>query len=573
LIICFDNDRYVAQSDFRERHTLKDAGFYWDGDSKLWFTRDPRRAVKLFDSCDDTCREVLTGLGITPIIEKEKKIVSSRALDADVDIPSPKGLVYMPFQRAGIDFINNRGNVLLGDEMGLGKTIQVIGYMNLCDGELSSDMNSDSFDKLYKYPVLIICPASLKRNWYNEITKWMVRRHSIVIVDSKMKRIPKAEIVIINYDIVKKFPEQLKAFDWEMIVCDEAHRLKNSKTGWTKVILGKKTFEYKGGIIEGDAKLVYLTGTPIPNRVKEIWTLISSLDSVQWRNQTIFKRRYCAAYKNDYGQYVDTGASNLDELQEKMRSSFMIRRLKSEVLTDLPSKFRQVIELDCNSPECRRVVAQELLEYDRKKARIKSLVSKVDSLRKSDNTDAYKDAVQKLNQARLTDLSKMAELRKATAVAKLPQVISHIKSVLLETKKVVVFAHHHVILDELIRQFPGSAVLTGKTSTSGSKRQDSVDYFQETPECRVFIGQIQAAGVGITLTASNVVIFAEMDWTHANMAQAEDRCHRIGQTKGVLVQYLVLDGSLDSHMAKMLVSKEDIANRALDKKPMQAELI
>jgi hypothetical protein len=159
--------------------------------------------------------------------------------------------------------------------------------------------------------------------------------------------------------------------------------------------------------------------------------------------------------------------------------------------------------------------------------------------------------------------AEMSKVRHATAVAKLPQVIEYLHTALDDSEdKIVVMAHHHDVVNAIAREFGDLAVvLTGETND----RQTPVDRFQNDPGCRLFIGSIRAAGVGITLTAASHVVFAELDWTPGNISQAEDRCHRIGQRESVLVQHLVLDGSLDARMAKVVVDKQEVIDQALDR--------
>ena len=185
-------------------------------------------------------------------------------------------------------------------------------------------------------------------------------------------------------------------------------------------------------------------------------------------------------------------------------------------------------------------------------------------LAKGGPEDEYKHAVEALQAGARAAFTEMAKLRHDTALAKAPHVIAHIEDALEGSEgKVVLFAHHHDVVAALAEALGAQAVvLTGETPFPA--RQAAVDRFQSDPACRVFIGSITAAGVGLTLTAASHVVFAELDWVPANITQAEDRLHRIGQTQAVLVQHLVLDGSLDATMARRLVDKQEVIDRALD---------
>jgi hypothetical protein len=271
--------------------------------------------------------------------------------------------------------------------------------------------------------------------------------------------------------------------------------------------------------------------------------------------------RYCAGYKGEWGWNFD-GHSHLDELQTRLRSTIMVRRLKADVLTDLPAKRRQVIVLPSNGAAA--LIEAERAASARHEADLFAAQVAVELAKAGDDEQAYKDAVAKVRGVVQTAFTEMAKLRHDTALAKVPAVVER---VLDATGKVVIMAHHKDVIAGiragLEEEHPGSVVtLTGDDGMTD--RQESVDRFQNDPACKYFIGSIRAAGVGITLTASSHVVFAELDWTPGMMSQAEDRCHRIGQRDSVLVQHLVLDQSLDANLATTLVAKQEVIDKALD---------
>ena len=257
-----------------------------------------------------------------------------------------------------------------------------------------------------------------------------------------------------------------------------------------------------------------------------------------------------------------TGSANLHELQTKLRGCIMIRRLKADVLTELPAKRRAVIELSQNGAA--KAVKAEQEGWAEYQDLLEDLRTRVELAKASDKAEDYEAAVEKLKKAASAAFTEMAKLRHATAVAKIPYVIGHINDSIEGGKKVIVFAWHKDVINALEVEFGERAVsVTGDTPMA--RRQDAVDRFQTDPECWVFLGNIQAAGVGLTLTASSHVIFAELDWVPGNVTQAEDRAHRIGQKEMVLVQHLVLEGSLDAKMARTIVQKQIVIDQALDK--------
>jgi SWI/SNF-related matrix-associated actin-dependent regulator 1 of chromatin subfamily A len=473
------------------------------------------------------------------VVETENAAkAASRAIDADVNIPVPEGLSYLPFQRAGIAFASTRQNVLIGDEMGLGKTIQAIGCINA----------DDSVKK-----VLVVCPASLKLNWKREMETWLVRKFLIGI--SKSDYFPSSDIVIINYDILKKHAANIAQHDWDLIIADECHYAKNAKAQRSQALYAIPA-----------RRKVFLTGTPITNRPVELQPIAAALDTETFGNFFKFAKRYCNAHQKSAGKRMVwdfTGSSHLDELQDKLRRTIMVRRLKSEVLTELPPKRRQVVELEVpKSLEHLIQSERELFDsWEEEKARLKAEVE----LAKTESRSAYENAVERLTEAQKIAFTELSKVRHELAVAKVPQVLEHVNEVLADNEgyKVVLFAHHKDVVSALMAEFGERAVaVVGDTAMEA--RQAAVDSFQNDPKIQVFVGSIRAAGVGLTLTSSSHVIFAELDWTPANMSQAEDRCHRIGQVNSVLVQHLVFDGSLDVKFAKTLVRKQSVIDKALD---------
>ena len=302
---------------------------------------------------------------------------------------------------------------------------------------------------------------------------------------------------------------------------------------------------------------VYLTGTPILNRPKEIWTIAKSCAPQIFNNYWRFAARYCGGHQGRFG-YDDNGASNLDELQEILRTHFMVRRLKSEVLKDLPAKRRQVIEFP--SAGLDKYIDQEIEAQDRMQAALEMLWMRVELAKASDDPGEYKEAVRRLSAQMSISMTEIARARVDTAIAKLPFVIEHLKNA---SGKVVVFAHHHVVIDKLMEEL-GSAAVKVTGDTPMQKRQDAVDRFQNDPSCLYFVGNIKAAGVGLTLTAASHVVFAELTYVPAEIQQAEDRCHRIGQRNSVLVQHLVLENSIDANMSRAIVQKMGVIEKALD---------
>src|SRR5271157_877589 len=532
-----EGERWLArfQWSHETKERVKQAGWFFSPTEKLWYTRDPIVAATLSPDAIQEAREM--------VARTNASIAASRATSDDIEVPAPDGLSYLPFQLAGISYARAHKDVLIGDEMGLGKTIQAIGLIN-----------ADSSIRR----VLIVCPASLKINWSRELHKWLVHRLSIAIADGQ--QFPYAEdVVIINYDVLHKHRKRIDQIQWDLLVVDECHSVKNQDARRTQALYGSAAPRRCGTSRDPAQRTspirarrrVYMTGTPIVNRPKELWTLVHEIDPEDLGKSFFkFHMRYCDAQRNSYG-WDFSGASNLEELQTGLRSRCMIRRLKADVLKELPPKRRQIIMVPSNGATA--TVERERTMFQRAE----------DAARKAreHGEDEYAAAMRMLG-GRSTSFEEMSELRHATAVAKIPHIIEHVKDCLDNTDKLVVFVHHHDVAHALKDAFPDAAMVTGEVAPD--VRTAQVDRFQHDPNCRVFIGSIMAAGVGLTLTAAQLAVFAELDWAPGNISEAEDRLHRIGQIGSVLIQHLVFVDSVDSYMANLVVAKQETITAGLD---------
>jgi SWI/SNF-related matrix-associated actin-dependent regulator of chromatin subfamily A-like protein 1 len=466
---------------------------------------------------------------------RDEAVVASKAASAEIDLPRPAGLDYLPFQKAGIQYALARKNTLIGDEMGLGKTIMAIGVIN-ADPTIAS--------------VVIVCPKSLKLNWQRELEKWLARPMTIGVANGEF---PATDIVIASYESVKKHAEQIQLKTWGACIVDEAHYIKNAKAQRSVAV---KTIKA--------TRKIRMTGTPIVNRPAELHNIIEDMEPA-FGSFFSFAKRYCNAHQNGFG-WDFSGASNLDELQRRLRETIMVRRLKADVLTELPRKIRQVVEVEAETAAQKKAVKREADTEAAHEAKLGKLRAAVE-LSKAESETIYKAAVARLNEAVQVQFSEMSKLRHETAVAKIPAVIAHIANALDDNEeKIILAAHHHDVIDALVLAASEAGwnpvSITGDTNESD--RQSAVDKFQTDPTCRLFVGSITAAGVGITLTASSHVIFAELDWVPGNVSQMEDRAHRIGQLNTVLIQHIVLNGSLDARMARMIIAKQTVIDSALD---------
>lgn len=397
---------------------------------------------------------------------------------------------------------------------------------------------------------MIVCPASLKLNWKKEWEKWDTKDLHVQVVEKFLD--PSSQVVILNYDRLKKFRAEVRETEWDLLITDEAHFLKSSKAQRTREVLGGIKRNADRVIVDRcspipAARRIFLTGTPIVNRPKELWPMLQALDPTGLgANWYAYAKRYCGLWelKDRVGKHIGwkwDGATNLEELQERLRGSFMVRRLKADVLTSLPGKIRQVISIQPSAAQ-KKLIATETSSYEDYAKQLRNTIDKG-----------------------LASFQTSSSIRQQVGLAKVKFAVEHLKEVLNEREKIVVYAHHLAVLDKLAGEFPGECVqLDGRTSMED--RDLAVKAFQSDPKIKVFFGGLQAAGVGLTLTAASTVLFVEFDWVPGNNFQAEDRCHRIGQKDSVNVQYIVFEGSLDERIASTDICKQETIDKALDKR-------
>ena len=534
--------RYETLHRFDEKDIIKAAGFRWHGQDRVWYTFDKSAASRLLSvaDVDPEVRAELSGAAPVTAEAAIEAILLSTATDhaGEFPIPDRRGpngqpLAYKGFQKAAIAFGATRRNILIGDDMGLGKTIQAIGIVNN-DGPAA-------------FPVLIICPASLKRNWARELRLWLCDDHTIA--EATGDSLPNADVVIVNYDIAYKLEGLIHDRQWGTLIADEAHYMKNRNAQRSKVVLGARgarTGDYRG--FQARRRL-YMTGSPLPSRPAELFPLIHSLDPESWPSWKAYEGRYCLTDEH------------LPELQAKLRATVMIRRLKRDVLSELPPKVRQVIEFPAGAAAA--TVAAELAEYERSRAALDALLADVEAARQSGNEEAFKAAVRALRAAEKVRFTELSKRRHETALEKVGTVIDFLKEVSDSVGKVVAFGYHQDMIKKVSEAFPGRCVvITGETPVPA--RQGLVDRFQTDPSIDFLFGQITAAGVGLTMTASSTVVMMEEDWVPGNVSQAEDRCHRYGQRSSVMCYHLVLEGSLDAKMAQTIIEKQNVIDAALN---------
>ena len=516
---------------------LRSAGYKWNCVKKnRWATRDPTVASTMVDYFHSHDKEKMEKQ--IRFWKESLSLSGSTSCEDKQYITIPSGLELLPHQICCVKYMISRDNTLCADEMGLGKTIEAAVSLN------------HWFRNGYIKRAIVVCPASLKLNWEKELNKWLTEPKKIQVVgrNDVISIRFETDILVINYDLLSKWDYPIKMIKWGAIIVDESHMIKNPTAQRTKAVMR----------ISADKKIA-LSGTPMPNSPKELWTVAHWLAPKIFSNQWYFYNEYCYV-RREFGRIIIDGGKNLARLQKKMRCTFFIRRKKSAVLKNLPDKMHKIIEL----PHDLNELVEEEKEL-RKTMKNAVLTRKILHKTKAENLldkATYKEKMEAVLQTYRVSFGRLAIVRKELGMKKLPICIEHIQNTLEKTDSLVVFTYHKEPAYKLASIFGKRAsVITGDTKLED--RNEIVNKFQ-SGEINLLVGTLGAMGTGLTLTRASNMIMLELAWTPAELDQAEDRCHRIGQKNSVLVQYLVLDKSFDANMINKIVKKKKLIKETID---------
>ena len=527
----------LGQGDETER-VGKEAGLLYSTTGSLqerqhvFFTTEPHAVLHLWDMADDAAREKLASL------RTEWERSNLNAAPPGFEVPVPEFCQMMPFQVAGVHYAKDRDNCLIGDAPGLGKTIQAIALANLRGCKR----------------VLVVCPANVRLQWARQIKIWSTLPKVVVypVLKSSDGVHPTANYVITSFEVARgNLWKTLRSYPWDLLVIDEAHYLKTPDANRTRALFGasaRAASPYAGtrGIAERAEQILALTGTPLPNRPRECYTLANALDPscIDWMNFEQFKDRF-----NPGGRDEKTGASweyagRLPELNARLRCNIMVRRLKEDVLKDLPAKRYELVPVETTLKIQMALQAERMLHFDEQEMLARS-GGKIDGA--------------------------ISTVRREMGEALAPAALDHVR-MLLEggVEKLVVFAHHHSVLDFLNKGLASFGVLRvdGGTSVAGKGR--AVEQFVHNPRMRVFLGQSQAVGTGTDglQDIATHAFFAEADWVFGNVEQCVDRLHRMGQKGSVLAQILTAPGSIAERIIGRAIQKGRTVAKVLDGQPL-----
>ncbi len=406
-----------------------------------------------------------------------------------------------PFQWAGVRYALEARQAFIADEQGLGKTIEALATLEADDA----------------YPAVVVCPASLKLNWERETQRWLAHR-SVAIIDGRSVVPARADITILNYEIVAAHRAELARMKPRALVIDESHYVKNPQAKRTRAV--RRLAEAIGA----DGLRLALSGTPVLNHAEELVSQLRVLGRLQeFGSGAQFAKRF-------------RGELSEERLHWHLRRRCFVRRLKSEVLPQLPAKRQVVVPVALANEREYRLAEEDVIAWLRSQPLdLRELNAKIAATLRAER------------------LAQLGTLQRLAARGKLGAALSWIGDFLQSGEPLVVFARHIEVQEAVLARFPYAAHLLGRDSQA--KRDAAVSAFQDPDGPLLLIGATRVAAQGITLTRASNVAFLELEWTPAMHDQAEDRCHRIGQRDAVTAWYLLAADTIDETMAALIQHK------------------
>ncbi len=483
-------------------------------------------------------------------------VALSAATDAQLDTSSQHALARLggelkPFQRAGVAYLLAQRRAFLADEQGLGKTIEALATLEADDA----------------YPAIVVCPASLKLNWMREIARWLPGRTAQALAGTGIKRstasepstatptahgdatdappidntradIPAADITVVNYDILAARGAALAAMEPKAVVLDESHYCKNAAAKRTQAVARLASS------IPNEGLVLALTGTPVMNRPPELISQLRIIGRLpDFGSGAQFGRRF-------------KGTDAHMRLHWHLRSRCFVRRLKADVLPQLPAKTRTVVPVELDNEAEYRLAETDVIAWLRSRPLdLKELDAKIAAALRAER------------------LVRLNALKLLAARGKLHAALAWIHDFCSSGERLVVFARHREVQRAVIERFPHALHILGEDSHAA--RDASVSAFQAADDSgnQLIVCSLEVAGQGLTLTQASNVAFLELDWTPAKHDQAEDRCHRIGQQDAVNAWYLLAAGTIDETMANLLERKRAIIGAVTDGREEDDEAI
>ena len=449
-------------------------------------------------------------------------IRASRATEAEpiAAVADVLGGELQPFQWAGVRYVLEARRAFLADEQGLGKTVEALAALE-ADGA---------------FPAIVICPASLKLNWERETARWLPHR-SVAVISGRSAVPPRGDITILNYEIVAAHAGELARRRPRAIVIDESHYCKNPRAKRTHAV------RRLASVVPADGLKLALTGTPVLNHADELIAQLRVIGRLEdFGSGARFSRIFSTR---------DRGVSE-ERLHWHLRRRCFVRRLKSEVLPQLPAKRQVVVPVELDNTREYRLAEKDVIEWLREQPLdLSELNAKIAATLRAER------------------LAQLGTLQRLAARGKLHAALAWIHDFLASGEALVVFARHVEVQEAVIERFPDALHLLGRDSAE--RREAAVQEFQDPAGQQLIVCATRVAAQGITLTRASNVAFLELEWTPAMHDQAEDRCHRIGQHDAVTAWYLLAANTIDETMAELIQRKRATVAAVTDGHRMESD--
>ena len=445
--------------------------------------------------------------------EAQLDIAASRAQQADAPSPLPRlgeGVALEPFQWAGVEYLLHKRRAFLADEQGLGKTVQALAALEVDDA----------------YPAVVVCPASLKLNWEREAARWLPYRKTVVI-NGRGVAPRTGEITVLNYELVAAHKDALARMKPRALILDESHYCKNPQAKRTQAV------RRLAQAVAADGLKLALSGTPVLNHPEE---LIPQLRIIGRLEDFGSGAKFARQFQGDRAE---------ERLHWHLRRRCFVRRLKVDVLPQLPAKRQVVVPMELSNKREYRLAEEDVIAWLREQPLdLSELDAKIAATLRTER------------------LVQLGILKRLAAKGKLAGALSWIHDFLQSGEPLVVFAHHKEVQEAVLERFPDAAHLFGRDNVAA--REATVQAFQEPSGPQLIVCATRVAAQGITLTRASNVCFLELEWTPAMHDQAEDRCHRMGQHDAVTAWYLLAAETIDETISEMLQRKRGLVGAVTD---------
>ena len=493
------------------------------------FTREPYCAATFWEYATAAAKQQLGGI--------YAEIEASWRATSNGHFRCPPDKELWPFQKADLEYALRRKNTLVGDQPGLGKTPIAICYAN----------------EIGARRVLVVCPASIRIQWVNKIREWSTMPYPMIvhpILHSRHGVHPEANWTVVSYELARTeaIGKALAKGRYDVIIIDEAHYLKTIDSRRTRAVFGggeNRTFE---PLVSRAENILALTGTPLPNRPREAYTLARSLcfDSIDWASEEHFNSRFNPSIRGERVDPVsgrtiifnDERTGRHSELQNRLRGNFMVRHLKREVMPQLKMPVYDIIQLEETGPVKQALEAERLLDID----------------------------PEALEGADMTALGHIAVVRRMMGIALAPQIASYVDMIINGgEEKLVLFCWHIEVANMLEKALHKHGVIRVSGVADKSRK---VQEFIRNPAKHIILGNTLTLGTGTDglQEVCSHAILAEPDWVNGNNEQAFDRLDRGGQTRTVQGDIMVAPGSFAEKVLASALRKNQITHRALDKR-------